>query len=321
MDFDIWTCIHITGDHLGSDNIQEEGVSLMRSLVIAIALLLAAVLHVLSLGKAAEAMKTLPKDEEQSFVLPSPLLKIAALEFRGLASDIFFFESMMFIGGAQQRKETPRIKDWEWRGWAKSINASTDLDPYFFDPYYYVNAFLPWDAHMAAEANIILEKGSRYRDWDWMLPFFIGFNNFFFLQDENKAAEFLMEASRRGGDPMYASIASRLAFKENRTETAIYFLEEIARKSDDNNVKKRFETRIRALRSIVVLEKAVSLFKKKYGKFPARIDELVGKDIISKIPRDPYGGNYFVDRDGKVKSTASSELEPYLSPQQKMLRQ
>ena len=49
------------------------------------------------------------------------------------------------------------------------------------DPYFYANAFLPWDAHMTEETNRLLEKGSRYRDWDWMLPFFIGFNDFFFL--------------------------------------------------------------------------------------------------------------------------------------------
>jgi hypothetical protein len=310
--------LHSDIDNAGSAYIQEEGVSMMRSLAIAIFLILAIVLHVMSLGKAAEASKMLPKEEDQSIVLPSSLLKITALEFRGLASDIFFIKSMVFIGGMQQRKETPKVKEWEWKWWSNLLNASTDLDPYFFDPYYYANAFLPWDAHMTEEADRLLEKGSRYRDWDWMLPYFIGFNNFFFLQNDGAAAQFFMEASRRPeGNPMLASIASRLAFKENRTETAIAFLEEIANKTEDGMLKMRYEVRIQALRSILELEKAVSSYKKRYGRNPDAIDELVSRNIIAQLPADPYGGNYYITKDGRVRSSTSSELEPYLSPSMK----
>ena len=287
----------------------------MRGPVIAAVLVLAVALHVLSLGKAGDAFKMLPQDEERSFLLPAPLLKIAALEFRGLASDMLFMDSMVFIGGTQQRKERPRVKEWEWRWWGKMLDTATDLDPYFFDPYFYANAFLPWDAGKAEDANRLLAKGSRYRDWDWMLPFFLGFNNFYFLQNDAVAAEFFMEASRRpGGDPMLASIASRLAFKEKRTETAIYFLEDITNKSDDVTVKKRFETRIQALRSILVLEKAVKVYKQQFGKVPASVEDLVSRSILSRLPQDPYGGNYYITKEGGVKSSTSKELEPYLPP-------
>ncbi len=293
----------------------------MRGLIFVVFLLFAVALHVVSIDKAANAMKVLPKAEDQTFVLPSTLLKITALEFRGLASDVLFLESMTFIGGTQQRKETPRVKEWEWQWWAKILDRTTDLDPYFFDPYYYANAFLPWDAGMVKETNFLLQKGSRYRDWDWMLPFFIGFNDFYFLQNDSEAAEFLMEASRRpGGDPMLASIASRLAFKENRTETAIFFLEQTAKNAEDRNMKERYETRIKALRSVLVLEKAVLVYKKKFGRIPSSIDDLVSRKVLARLPEDPYGGTYSVARDGRVRSTTISELEPYLSPAAKKAR-
>jgi hypothetical protein len=293
----------------------------MRTLAAVLLLILAGFLHVTSLGKASDAYKMLPQETGQSFALPSAVIKIAALEFRGLASDIYFLNSMVFIGTTQQRKETPRVKEWEWEWFVKALDTATDLDPYFFDPYYYANAFLPWEAGKAAEANRLLEKGINYRVWDWMLPFFAGFNNFFFLQNDGEAAEFLMEASRRpGGDPMFASIAARLAYKGNRTETAIYFLEQTAKNTEDATVKKRFEIRIRALQSIFFLENAVAAFKKKYGKSPTRIEELVSKNIINQLPRDPYGGTYYLAENSQVRSTTSSELEPYLSPLQKELR-
>jgi hypothetical protein len=293
----------------------------MRTLATVIVLILAGFLHITSLDKASDSYKMLPQETGQSVVLPSALIKIAALEFRGLASDVYFLKSMVFIGTAQQRKETPRVKEWEWQWLLKVLDAATDLDPYFFDPYYYANAFLPWDAGMVKETNLLLAKGSRYRDWDWMLPFFIGFNKFYFLKNDSESAEFLMEASRRpGGDPMLASIAARLAYKENRTETAIYFLEQTAKNTEDRNIKERFETRIRALRSILFLESAIAGFKKKYGKIPTSIEALVNKNIINQLPRDPYGGTYYLAEGGKVRSTASSELEPYLSPLQERIR-
>ena len=294
----------------------------MRTLATAIVLILAGLLHITSLGKASDSYKMLPQDTGQSVVLPSALIKIAALEFRGLASDVYFLNAMIFIGATQQRKETPRVKEWEWQWLLKVFDTATDLDPYFFDPYYYANAFLPWDAGMVKETNLLLAKGSRYRDWDWMLPFFIGFNKFYFLENDSESAEFLMEASRRpGGDPMLASIAARLAYKENRTETAIYFLEQTAKNTEDRNIKDRFETRIQALKSILFLDNAVAEFKKKYGKIPTNIEALVNKNIISQLPRDPYGGTYYLAEGGKVRSTASSELEPYLSPLQKKIRE
>jgi hypothetical protein len=292
-----------------------------RSFLVGV-LLITFCVHVFTLAKAADAKKRLPLNDGETFVIPSPILKIAMLEFQGIASDVLFIEAMVFIGETQQRKETPRVKAWEWNWLNKILDVATDLDPYFFDPYYYANAFLPWDAGMVKETNKLLAKGSQHRDWDWMLPFFIGFNDFYFMQNDSEAAEYLMEASRRpGGDPLLASIASRLAFKENRTKTAIYFLEETAKYTEDSNLKDRFETRIKALQSIENLDSSVTLFTKKFKRVPSSIDELVTKNIINQLPHDPYGGTYYIANDGKVRTTTSSELEPYLSPIQQKLRQ
>ncbi len=294
----------------------------MQKQFLIIFVLLAGFIHVVSLGKASDAIKKLPQGNDHAFILPAPILKVAALEYQGLASDMLFLKSMVFIGETLERKEKPRVKDWEWRWWLKTLDVATDLDPYFFDPYFYANAFLPWEASMPEEANTLLKKGSRYREWDWMLPFFIGFNDFYFLQNDSEAAEFLMEASRRpGGNPMYASIASRLAFKEDRIETAIFFLEQTARNTEDRNLKMRYEIRIKALRSIRDLEKAVSAYKIKFGRMPLNVDELVSREILNRLPEDPYGGTYYIAKDGKIGSTSSSELEPFLSPSRKKLLQ
>jgi len=219
---------------------------------------------------------------------------------------------MVFIGGAQQRTEKPRVKEWEWKWFLNTLDTATELDPYFFDPYYYANAFLPWEAGMVAETDALLEKGSRAREWDWMLPFFIGFNEFFFLDNSSKAADFLMEASRRPeGNPAFASIASRLALKGNRTENAVLFLNEIYKKTDDPALKKHYETRILALRALLVIEKAVSRYGELYGRKPRSVEDLLNKKVLARLPEDPYGGSFYLDGTGKVRSTTDSKLMPY----------
>jgi len=283
-----------------------------RTIAIAAFLLVLASLHVVALGRSTVERKQLPRGEGSAIVLPSPLLKIAALEFRGLISDYLFLDSIAFYGETLNRTERPRIKEWEWRWLYQTLTASTDLDPYFLDPYLFGNAFFTWEAGMIRETNDLLAKGSGYRTWDWMLPFFAGFNNFYFLQENEKAAEFLMEASRRpDADPMLVSIASKLVFKEKKTETSIQFLEEMLQRTDDESIRQRFTTRIEALRGILLLEQAVVQYQKRFHRKPQRIELLVAKGIIQNIPQDPYGGKFYLDPSGSVKSTTERELMPH----------
>jgi tetratricopeptide (TPR) repeat protein len=145
-----------------------------------------------------------------------------------------------------------------------------------------------------------------------MMPFFAGFNYFYFLQENEKAAEFLMEASRRpDADPMLASIASKLAYKEKKTETSIQFLEEMLQRTDDEMTKQRFRKRIEALRGILLLEQAVANYQKRYHVKPRSFEVLIVKGLIQKVPEDPYGGKFYLDPSGSVKSTTERELMPH----------
>jgi hypothetical protein len=165
---------------------------------------------------------------------------------------------------------------------------------------------------MIKETNALLEKGARYRDWDPLIPFFIGFNYFYFLQENDIASTYLMEASRRpGASPIFASLATKLAYKSQRTENAIVFLEEILKKMNDETLKKEYETRLEALNDVLSLENAVNTYKKKFGRIPGCLDDLIKKGIIQEIPKDPYQGEFYIDPQGTVKTTSEYLLLPY----------
>lgn len=285
-----------------------------RAVLITIAvLIILSILHVVLLGKATNAARAFPRNESTSFVIPAQILKITTLEFDGVAADYLFLKALTFLGSTNERTERPRVKAWEWKWMLSLLETSAFLDPYFFDPYNFSNANLTWGGQLVRETNALLEFGSKYRAWDWKMPFYIGFNEFYFLNENENAARHLMEASRLwpgGGSPLMASLAARLASKERRTETAIMYLEEILEKTDNEFLKQEFEMRLATLKGIDTLEKAAKAYRAKYRKLPSTLSHLVEKGIIAKIPEEPYGGSYTLDKDGTVETTSIEQLLP-----------
>jgi hypothetical protein len=283
----------------------------MQGLAATFLLALLVTLHVFLLGKASIERKTLPSDSGSGFVIPSPVLKVTSLEFKGIVSDLLFINAMLFKGSTYERSEQSRMTPEEWQWFGKTLNASTDLDPYFVDPYFFANANMTWEGGMIRETTALLEKGTRYRDWDWILPFFAGFNSFFFLHDNAKAAEYLMTASRRTGpSEQLVSFAARLEYKDKKTENAILFLEAIEKKTEDERLKKEYDTRILALKARLSLERSVSAYKEKFNRAPISLQQIIEKGIMKEIPKDPYGGKFSIGSDGEIICTSDYMLMP-----------
>ena len=80
------------------------------------------------------------------YVLPASFTHLAALDFKGLAADFQLLEAIFFIGEKIEKGE--RITIQNWRYFKKIIQAVNDLDPYFYDPYYFGAAMLAWGPHM-----------------------------------------------------------------------------------------------------------------------------------------------------------------------------
>jgi hypothetical protein len=281
----------------------------MRRLLVIAVLIFLTTVHVFSLGKVTEGFKLLPTGEDSAFMIPAPILKIVTLDFHGIASDYLFLNSIVFEGSTYVRTERPRVKPWEWNWLFRSLDASTSLDPYFFDPYYFANG-LTWDSLMVEEINHLLEQGSKYRDWDSLLPFYVGFNYFYFFQDNLNARKWLLEASRKPDAPsLYASLAVKLSYEKKYTENAISFLEELSRRTEDEALKKKYKDRLIFLHQVLKVENAAEAYKKTFDNKPADIQALIRAGMLHEIPVDPYGGQLYLDFGGKVKSTSDLHLE------------
>ncbi|BCR04668.1 hypothetical protein DESUT3_17370 [Desulfuromonas versatilis] len=240
---------------------------------------------------------------EAGYVIPSKYSRVLALEYKGLLSDFLLLKTITFFGERVVFGQELSQEDWQYI--IGSLDAITDLDPYFLDPYILAEGLLTWEAGHYADANRLLEKGLEYRVNDWQLPFFIGFNHFFFLKDFEKGAEYLMMASRLPNSPSFLpGLAARIGYYGDKAHTAVMFLKGVIAQTSDERLKSRLNLRMMALEKAALLEDLVQKYREERGSLPEKIEDLVSGGYIDQIPIDPYGGEWLIMKNGRVFSTS-----------------
>jgi len=268
-----------------------------------VVLVVAVLLYLMVLPKAA----VVRPQHEQLFALPADVLRVVSVQFKELSADVSFLTALTWLGGAKTQPATHRYLPEQYEWLHTTLKNSVALDPCFLDPYYLMNAALVWDRYKLKEVNGLIAKGADTRSWDALLAFFAGFNYYYFLDDNDKSFKYLKEASRRsGGNPFYDSLAARVAYKANKTELAIMYLENQIRQAELQGLKSSvtsLERRLDVLKSIFQIEQAVESYRKLFDKLPADINELVKLGSLVSIPKEPNGGSFYIDSSGRVKST------------------
>ncbi|RKQ61696.1 hypothetical protein C7457_1138 [Thermovibrio guaymasensis] len=234
-----------------------------------------------------------------------------------LISDVLYMQTCYLTGNDifNQWRERKFSKE-EWETNFHNVKVITKLDPYYFDPYYFTGSYILWrikdKKEFLHEVNITLERGMKYID-DWRLPFFIGFNYFYFLGDKVKGAQYLKKASDMEGAPYYLKLLiPRLYAQSGKYQLAVIETAQELKRVKNEVLRKQLERRLKVLIYLRDLNLALEKFRKVYRRCPNSLDELVDKGFISKVPEDPYGGKFYVDRQ-KCTVWTTSNLRPVKS--------
>jgi len=262
---------------------------------------------VFSLEKLGELYRNRRPLEGIKYVPKPGLLKTISLEYRMVLADFFWMKVTLFYGDPKFRKKAEPA-DWDYI--EKTIEVVTELDPYFFIPYYFAGIILPLEADRVDQANKFLLKGLKYLKNEWRIPFLLGFNYYYYKHDYLKAAEYLEIASKLPGSPEYLpKLAARLRYQAGDLRHAIAFLRTMYNSTDNLELKKSLARRIKAFEDILYLTKAVEIYRTRTGRLPGSLEDLVRAGIIRSIPREPYGGKYYFDpEDGRVKTTSNFRM-------------
>jgi hypothetical protein len=249
--------------------------------------------------------RTMIQAEQLRALPPAKYLKPSLLGYHHLGADLLWLRTVQVVG-----KRSNTAQEYEWLYHA--LDVITDLDPQYDYAYQMGGIVLTQLANRPELSNKLLEKGLEPNPTVWQIPFYIGFNDFFYLQDPNRAADYIARASRLPGRPPYLPLlATQLYAEAGNPDTALNFLMAIRSQTPEGWIKEQLETRIKEViieRDIRALDKAALRYRQREGHGPAKLNDLLRTGDIAALPNEPFGGEYRVDpRTGAITSSTHPE--------------
>lgn len=210
---------------------------------------------------------------EISAPLPARLQEAALGYLRQLGGEAAFIRASVFIGGVEPGRDpesyaSPLIE---------TFRVASILHPKFIDTYYFVQSSLPHlSPDWARAANDVLRTGLDALPDNWVIPFFMGYNQMRFMDDHLGASRsFLLAAERRGNSPILEHLANLMAAEGGDIYASLIGLRALHATEENETVRKRYEEEIAALERAVTVIEAVHAFKKDRGHHPDSLDLLV----------------------------------------------
>ena len=243
-----------------------------------------------------ESLAQLPKGE---------YLKPALLGYHHLGADILWLRLLQVVGKSRNNAD-----EYEWMYHA--LDVITTLDPQYAYAYYVGGNILGDLANRSDLSNRLLEKGADANPDVWYIPFLIGYNHYFLLDDPAKGAEYIMKAARLPDGPSYLpGLATRMAAEAGSPATALAFLEARLRETQDPQTRESLANRMKEViieRDIRILESAVDAYRTRHRVQPVTLTDLVAAGILPMMPEEPFEGDYRLDpKTGSISSSTHPE--------------
>ena len=236
-------------------------------------------------------------------IVPSaPTLRWLSLGHPMLAANLLWLRAVQYIGD-------PRA---DQRGWDKLyplVDTLTELDPGHGYAYQVAGTLLS-TYDKVAESNAILEKGARALPDRYILPHLRAFNAFYYDDDWVTAGKWAEIAARSKGAPAHARhYALAYYVKGRRADAAVDYLEQILSEARDPETRAAVEAQLKQAlleRDAARLDDAAGKWRARYVIGPLAIGQLVSEGLVDRVPPDPFGGELYVDDEGRVRSTANA---------------
>ena len=254
------------------------------------------------------ATKPLSHRKTYGFVLlPNPkLIQWVARSHLSLIADIYWLKTIHIAGGIQSAAEARELFAYG--------NFIADLDPKLLQNYWLVGLSLPFQTTQGWEntalASQTYERGLLAFPNSTRLLIYYASNELFFRQDSLKAAELLMTLAKNKDAPSYAGmLATRVLSQNKNFETALDFMSFMYEAAADDTERELLEKRIKEIQleeALTVLDKGIEEFQKQFGRLPKTPQELLNKKVLSSLPEEPFGEEFFISEEGKSHSTSIS---------------
>lgn len=255
-------------------------------------------------GLVLGPITALPRPQEADVLrvaMPGYIEVLLAGGDRHLAANIGVFRAMM-IGGDVKDELTYEVQ-------AKVQRQVAILNPRQEDNSYVAAAILAWWGQVD-DTQFILARATESRDWDFMPPFFQGFNEYYFNKNYQAAAELVaVSASRTDGanSEFFKDLAAKWYTLGDDPRAAIGVITALKEVSFDPKMKKRLQGRVDRLKILLLLREAAERYQQEQGEPMTDLNQLVQAGYLQKIPLDPFRFGYHIDGDGLVQLDSGRE--------------
>lgn len=249
--------------------------------------------------------RTVVQIESLAQLLKGEYLKPALLGYHHLGADMLWLRLVQVMG-----KKRNSADEYEWI--YHVLDVLTTLDPQYAYAYYAGGVILGDIANRPDLSIRLLERGVTANPAVWNIPFLLGYNHYFLLDDPAKGAEYIMQAARLPDGPSYLpGLATRMAAEAGNPDTALAFLEARLRETQDPEMREVLAKRMKEViieKDLRTLEDAVETYRVQHQVPPATLADLVTEGVLSLLPQEPFEGEYRLDpKTGSVSSSTHPE--------------
>jgi tetratricopeptide (TPR) repeat protein len=272
-------------------------------------LLVSAVVSVLLLHRIDQSRQAATLQDVLYMSSPKALKRLS-LGYDGLLADIYWTRAVQYFGGGHAAGAE------HFELLAPFLEITTTLDPKLTVAYEFGANFLaakPPNGAGEPQRAIELEKyGIKNNPDDWHLFYDLGFIYSLEFKDYAKAADAFAQGSQvPNAHPFLKVLAAQMAQHGGDTETARMLWTATYRTTDDRDIRANAVAHLRAIQvdqDVAELEKAVSIYYNRMGRWPSSFSELESAGLIRAKPIDPLGHPYRLKPGGSVEVSNPDDL-------------
>jgi hypothetical protein len=262
-----------------------------QALHILVAVLLFAVITVTQREIDKQELKSLAAGQKL-LIFPKPaVLKMASLGHKNLVADYYWLKAIQYLGSCLILQLKP-VRLYQY------ADFITDIDPKFFEAYYYPAVVMTIDRIDPLHNIALLEKGRKNLPEKGEIAYLLGFGYYYFMGERLKAAQNLKEAARLRNYAPYAILASRILAEDNNPELSLSILNELANDPKLANWSASMNQMMAGLKQQKILDQLnqkIAEYENLKHRYPEKLEELVSAGLLSSLPQDPLGGEFFIN--------------------------
>jgi hypothetical protein len=245
---------------------------------------------------AQSLMPSAPRVAGGDVFVPRPeVAHVSALGFDAVVSDYYWLQAVQVVGSAKVVERKAYLL-------AALVDVVTTLDPWVDHPYRFAAVWLTDGEAHVRKANDLLRRGIEYHPDDWRNRFYLGFNLFWYLDENDAAAEIIESATQLPGAPLYLRrLVARLKGEGGGgLEVAESFLHGLILEAQTDVEREQYQTALGEIateRMARELDAARERYQEKHGRDIERVaDLLAGPDpVLRALPPEPQGGGWMIE--------------------------